>query len=128
MEAVDRLVELFSHRVHIVSKAGPKISSLTRRWLGEQGLTCAQTIPPGNVHFVRKRPDKVPICEQLGITHFVDDRTDVLDHLVTVEHRFLFTGGLGDNSVPAVIPDDVIVVETWARLLGLLARETEAEY
>lgn len=123
LEAVDRLVEVFSHRVHIVSKAGPKISALTRRWLGEQGLTSARAIAPGNVHFVRKRPAKAPICEQLGITHFVDDRADVLDHLAAVENRYLFSGGLGDNDLPTVIPDGVILVETWPRLVDLLIRD-----
>ncbi|MFV0316782.1 MAG: hypothetical protein ACK5O2_07430 [Microthrixaceae bacterium] len=29
---------------------------------------------------------------RLGITHFVDDRLDVHEHLVTVQRRHLFTG------------------------------------
>lgn len=124
LEAVAELVELFEYRVHIVSKAGPKISELTRRWLGSRRVTGTGGIPIGNVHFVRKRPDKQPICEQLGVTHFIDDRLDVLKHLVTVDHRYLFTGGLGEDDAPELVPAWVTVVDTWSRLVGLLHRDT----
>lgn len=60
LDAVRQLVELFEYRVHIVSKAGPKISELTRRWLASNGVIGGVGIPLGNVHLVRKRPDKHP--------------------------------------------------------------------
>ena len=100
LDAVAALVEVFEYRVHIVSKAGPKISELTRRWLGSRGVIGGAGIPLGNVHFVRKRPDKHPICERLGVTHFIDDRLDVLAHLASVDRRYLFTGGLGGHDAP----------------------------
>lgn len=74
LEAIPKLVTLFEHRVHIVSKAGPKIAELTRCWLGARGAVGPEGIDPANVHFVRKRPEKHPVCDQLGVTHFVDDR------------------------------------------------------
>lgn len=120
LEAIPALVDLFGHRVFIVSKAGPKIASLTRQWLGIRGAVGPEGIDPASVHFVRKRPDKHPVCEQLGVTHFVDDRLDVLQHLASVERRYLFTGGLGQHEPPATVPDDIIVVSTWSRLVGLL--------
>ncbi len=123
--AVAELVELFDRRVHIVSKAGPKVADLTRRWLGLRGLIGEATIPPGNVHFVRLRPEKHPICEELGITHFVDDRLDVLDHLTTVDQRYLFIGGLGHHDPPASVPAWATVIDAWPRLVGLLLRDIE---
>lgn len=125
LEAIPALVELFGHRVFIVSKAGPKIASLTRQWLGERGGVGREGIDPANVHFVRKRPDKHPVCEQLAVTHFVDDRLDVLQHLASVDRRYLFTGGLGQHEPPATVPDDVIVVSSWSRLVGLLVRDLD---
>jgi len=34
---------------------------------------------------------KAAVCAALGISHFVDDRTEVLDLLTTVPRRYLFT-------------------------------------
>lgn len=125
LEAVAELVELFEFRVHIVSKAGPKIAELTRRWLGSRGVTGDGGIPLDNVHFVRKRPEKHPICEQLGVTHFVDDRLDVLAHLTSVDQRYLFIGGLGDREAPMQVPDWATIIDAWPRLVGLLLRDVE---
>ena len=125
LEAIPQLVALFGHRVHIVSKAGPKIAELTRHWLGSHGTVGPHGIDPANVHFVRKRPEKHRVCDQLGVTHFVDDRLDVLGHLTSVDRRYLFTGGLGEHEPPGAVPDGVIVVGTWSRLVGLLVRDVD---
>lgn len=125
LEALPRLLDLFEHRVHIVSKAGPKIAGLTRRWLDLRRATGAGGIDLANIHFVRARIDKAPICRELDVTHFVDDRLDVLQHLTTVTHRYLFTGGLGDRSAPLQAPRWATVVDSWPRLVGLLERDLE---
>lgn len=123
-EAVRTVVGLFGrNHVHVVSKAGPKISELSRRWLHEQRLLDRGAISPSNVHFVRKRVDKHSVCRRLGITHFVDDRADVLQHLVTVDYRYLFSGGLGSNDPATQIPEGVSIVATWQRLVGLIERD-----
>lgn len=127
LEAIPALVELFGHRVFIVSKAGPKIASLTRQWLGTRGAVGPAGIDPANAHFVRKRSDKHPVCDELGVTHFVDDRLDVLQHLTSVDRRYLFTGGLGENEPPRTSPDGVIVVSDWSRLVGLLMRDVRQD-
>lgn len=128
LEAIPKLVTLFEHRVHIVSKAGPKIAELTRCWLGIRGAVGPEGIDPANVHFVRKRPEKHPVCDQLGVTHFVDDRLDVLGHLTSVDRRYLFTGGLGEHEPPEAVPDGVIVVGNWSRLVGLLVRDVGQDH
>lgn len=110
----------FEYRVHLVSKAGPRIAETSRQWLAHTGFFPATGLSPGCLNFVRRRPDKAEVCERLGITHFIDDRVDVLGHLGMVPHRFLFTGGLGDNSAPTSIPADVIVAETWPILVSRL--------
>lgn len=125
LDAIPNLLVLFGHRVHIVSKAGPKIAGLTQRWLDLRGVVGPGSIDPANVHFVRTRPEKHPICEGLEVTHFVDDRLDVLEYLTSVENRFLFTGGLGAHDAPLRVPDGIAVVGQWSRLVGLLQRDVE---
>jgi hypothetical protein len=68
-------------RVWLVSKCGRRIEALTRRWLVHQRFHEATGIPPDHLRFCRERPQKRDHAVELGLTHFVDDRLDVLAHL-----------------------------------------------
>jgi hypothetical protein len=84
-------------------------------------------IPEASLHFVRERRDKAPVCQRLGVTHFVDDRLDVLAHLDAVEHRYLFLGGT-DRQVPdGSRPHWATAVDTWAGLAALLRESAPAQ-
>ncbi|WP_329110159.1 hypothetical protein OG792_14770 [Micromonospora sp. NBC_01699] len=120
-------VEPFAERVHLVSKAGPKVADNTRAWLIHHDFFDRTGIPATHLHFVRERRDKAPVCQRLGITHFVDDRLDVLAHLDGVEHRYLFRGGIGDQAPEAALPDWVTTVDTWAGLATRLAGSVPAQ-
>lgn len=115
--------EMFGGRVHIVSKAGPKVAGNTRDWLTHQDFYRRTGIKEENVHFVRERRDKAPVCERLGITHFVDDHLDVLAYLDSVEHRYLFLGGT-DEPVSPDVPPWATVTRDWAELAKLMAGTT----
>ncbi|MEE6264006.1 hypothetical protein [Plantactinospora sonchi] len=110
----------FAGQVHIVSKAGPKVAANTRAWLDHHDFFGRTGISAGNVHFVRERRDKAPVCQRLGITHFVDDRLDVLAHLETVRHRYLFRGGTGEQPAVPASPDWATPVDTWGDLVTLI--------
>ncbi|GIG87371.1 hypothetical protein [Plantactinospora endophytica] len=112
--------EPFAGRVHLVSKAGPKVATNTRAWLAHHDFFARTGIPAGNLHFVRERRDKAPVCERLGITHFVDDRLDVLAYLEAVPHRYLFGGGIDDRPPAGDVPDWATVTDTWPDLAVLL--------
>ncbi len=43
-----------------------------------------------NVLFCLRRSEKAPICKELGITHFVDDHTEVLSYMKSVPYRYAF--------------------------------------
>ena len=69
----------------------------------------------GGVIVALERRDKAPICERLGITHFVDDRLDVLAYMETVEHRYLL------GPPPATgLPDWAVPATTWPELAALI--------
>jgi hypothetical protein len=110
----------FAGRIHLVSKAGPKVAANTSHWLGHHDFFGRTGIAETSVHFVRERRDKADVCRRLGITHFVDDRLDVLAHLETVEHRFLFRGGSDSPDPPGGLPDWVTPADTWEELVRLL--------
>lgn len=119
-EALSRLLDLFAGRVYIVSKAGPRIAGLTRQWLVEQQFVGPGALAESDVFFVTERSEKNTVCRRVGITHFIDDRLDVLKHLATVEMRVLYTGGLGDDEPPADIPTEVSLAPTWPDCVDLL--------
>jgi hypothetical protein len=107
LASLTRLRERFAGRVWLVSKCGPKVQERTRKWLDRTRFFQTTGIPYGQLRFCRDRKDKAPICAELGITLFVDDRLDVLDAMRdVVPHRFQF----GASEAPI----GVRPVPTWA--------------
>lgn len=110
-EVLPGLVARFGGRVWVISKCGERIQDRTLRWLDRNDFYRRTGIAPGNVRFCRKRADKAGHCEELGITHMVDDRLDV--HVALrglVPYLYLF------GPQPASAPDWVRHVRTWAEL------------
>jgi len=90
-DVVPELVRTFGGRVWLVSKAGERIEALTRRWLAHHRFFARVGLPADAVRFCRRREDKRGHALELGLTHFIDDRSDVLAALVgAVPHLYLF--------------------------------------
>lgn len=112
--AVRRLRLHFGDRIWIISKvdnlreADKVISFLERNW--EFGISYQD-----RVKFCFGREEKAPVARELGLTHFVDDRTEVLSYMTTVPHRFAL------NPAPAQLdafpPTGMIVKNNWTELL-----------
>ena len=110
--AIRHLVERFEGAVWLVSKAGPSVQRKTGRWFEHHGFHAATGLGPDRVRFCLRRAEKADHCRQLGLTHFIDDRIDVLGYLEgIVEHRMLF--GEQQQAVSA----GLIQVRTWAEVL-----------
>lgn len=61
------------------------------------------------------------MCRTTGVTHFVDDRLDVLASLTTVSHRFLFVGGLGTGrSSPLGVPAGITLGLNWKQMAAAI--------
>ena len=79
--SIKTLIEKYDGRVWIISKASKATQSATREWLS---ITCFYKktgFQPANLYFCDQREEKLPIAQSLGITHFIDDRISVLEHL-----------------------------------------------
>ena len=101
-EAIAELVRAFEGRVWLVSKCGPRIQQLTRRWLRRHEFHERTGLRPDRVRFCLKRPEKREHCAAIGATHFVDDRLDVLEHLVgLVPHLYWFGHQSGSVATPS---------------------------
>ncbi|MEV6347073.1 hypothetical protein [Actinoplanes sp. NPDC051851] len=107
---------VFGGRVHLVSKAGPKVERNTRDWLAHHRFGAMTGVAEEHVHFVRERQDKAGVCARLGVTHFVDDRLDVLGFLETVPHRYLFGGERRE------LPPGIVAVAGWGAVVAEIAK------
>lgn len=108
-EALQRLTQAFEGRVFIVSKAGPRVAARTERWFKHHRFFQQTGVSARNVRFCRERRQKRDHCLEHGITHFVDDRLDVLQNLVgLVPSLYLFGGDWSRREHPGVQP-----VATW---------------
>ncbi len=122
-DAIKRLVEeRFGERVHIVSKCGPNTARKPREWLAHHEIYRKTGLQPENVQFCRRRWEKGPICADLGVTHFIDDRMSVLLHLDTVPHRYFFQPSPEEMALYNRDATQAHVVESWEDVLARLLR------
>jgi hypothetical protein len=89
-ETIARLVPLFGD-TWLVSKCGPRIQQRSLEWLHHHHFFEQTQIAEGNVRFCLRRPEKAIHCAELRITHFIDDKPDVIAAITpVVPHRYLF--------------------------------------
>jgi hypothetical protein len=90
-ETLPAIVDHFGAQVWIVSKCGARVRARTLEWFAHHRFFEQTGIDAARVHFCRERPQKAGICADIGITHFVDDRFDVLEPMRgIVSSRYLF--------------------------------------
>lgn len=124
MEVIGRLA--FSRfpdgQVHLVSKCHSIIQAKTRDWLKEHHFFESTLVPAQNLHFCLKRHEKAPIAKKLRLTHFIDDRLEVLSHMVgLVPNLYLFRPRERDLRKFRAILGAVKVVQSWPEIEDLVA-------
>lgn len=96
------LVEQSAGQVWLVSKCGARIEGRTRRWLARHRFYQETGMPADHLRFCLRRPEKRRHCAALGLTHFVDDRLDVLQHLRgLVPYLYLFGRQRHGTQIPS---------------------------
>ncbi len=122
-EAIARLIsERFGRRnVHLISKAGEKVQAKTLHWFEHHRFFEQTGVLPENVHFCLTREEKAPLCKDLGVTHFVDDKLEVHSYLFDfVMFRYLFMPSEREVERYRQFLPGVIHIENWNELLVVL--------
>lgn len=121
-EGVSRLVQAFEGQAWLISKAGPRVQDKTKRWLRHWDFHGVTKLPSNHVRYCLERQHKVGHCKQLCITHFIDDRLDVLQYLHGLVPRlYLF----GEQPRLDEVPDWVEHVEDWKCTTAAVLRDIE---
>lgn len=121
-DVVPELVERFAGQVWIVSKCGPRIQQRTLQWFDRHRFFERTGIDPANVRFCLKRPEKAVHCRELGITHFIDDRADVLQPMIGTVPQLLLFGPQRERHVSVSFRH----VRDWPAVARALLPETSA--
>ena len=90
-EGVRALIEHFEGEAWLVSKCGPRIQQRSMAWLDHHEFWAKTGLRRERVRYCREQRDKAIHARELELTHFIDDRYDVLKYLVgLVDHLYLF--------------------------------------
>ena len=90
-DALTKLQSRFGDRIYVVSKCGVRMQQKTVEWMNHHRFEHYTGIPRNQVEFCLERYQKGGIAERLGLTHFIDDRLEILGCLPEmVATRILF--------------------------------------
>ena len=116
-ETVRELVEKrFGANVHLVSKCSYNMQRKTREWLKDHRFYELTGVSQDHVWFCYERYQKDGICQRLGITHFIDDRLEILGSLTTVGNLYLFQPRTREVQQFAQYLIKVKQVNSWAEI------------
>lgn len=102
-ESIKRLVELFGpDNAYIVSRCSKEGEQKIMSWLYYKSFWELTGMKRENIRFCRNRHEKGPICAELGITHFVDDRLECLVAMETVKFRSRLSSEPADVSMASL--------------------------
>jgi hypothetical protein len=120
-EAIRDIVSFCDGHVWIVSKGGPYIRRMTNEWLERVDFFSRTGMARDRVRFCRERQEKEPICREMEITHFVDDRVHVMQILrYTVPHLYFFQ----DPANKRHCPPWATFVSNWTDFSELMIGDT----
>ena len=91
-ETIGKFVAQFEpENVFLISKCGLRVQEKSLAWLAHHNFWKQTGMNPQAYRFCLRRPEKAGICKALGITHFIDDRAEILVSMQgIVTHRYIF--------------------------------------
>ncbi len=118
-EAMKKLNAFFDGQVYLISKCTPWAQEKILAWLSDNDFHNKTGVDSKNIHFVRERHEKDAICQKLGITHFIDDRLEVLSHMIkSTPNLFLFQPDKAEIEEFKQFLPNVTVVTDWEQILS----------
>jgi hypothetical protein len=117
-EAIKLLNKRFNGESYLVSKCGIKTMEKTKHWLLYHDFYHITRISPDHANFCLTRAEKAPICERLELTHFIDDRLEVLGYIKDiVPNLYLFNPSQKEMKKYSQFLKLVTVVYNWEGVL-----------
>jgi hypothetical protein len=109
----------------VVSHADSILEEKFRQWFRVQNFFCSTGIGLDRVRYCSSRIGKVPICCHWNVTHFIDDRAEVLVYLAhgvkTIRHLLLFQERPEETAPYEHLVADCVRVASWNEVAAALA-------
>ncbi|MBI2552012.1 hypothetical protein HYW17_01775 [Candidatus Uhrbacteria bacterium] len=121
--AIARLVQRFgAENIYLVSACSQMTEKKVRMWLIDRGFYRATDVLQDHAIFCRTFEAKAKIAQSLRLTHFVDDRPDVLYYMRNVVPvRILFRPEEEALARWGGISDGVFQESTWRGVLNCVS-------
>ena len=118
-ESLKRLnIEKFHGNIFLISKCTPWAEEKILAWLKDNDFYTKTGVKPENVFFCRERHEKDKICRDNNIAYFIDDRLEVLSHMVdTVSQLFLYQPDQAEIDEYRQFLPKVTIVESWTEIV-----------
>ena len=122
-EALNELNTYFNGEIYLISKCTEWAEVKILQWLKDNNFYTKTGVNEKHVYFVRERADKDGVCKKLGITHFIDDRLEVLSHMVeSTPYLFLFQPDQKEVDEFKEFLPKVTVVKGWDQVVGSITK------
>lgn len=122
-EALKKLNEFFNGEVYLISKCTEWAEEKILAWFVDNDFYNHTGIKQENVYFVRKRDEKDLLCQTLGITHFIDDRLEVLSYMIeSTSNLYLFQPDEAELKLFEKFLPKVNVVGGWEEVLNSIIK------
>ena len=115
LQAIQKLRQLFGGRLYYISAGDEENHRRFTNWLEAHDFFGMTGPKLQDVYYCAQPGEKQQICEQLGITSFIDDTLDVLNCLTTVTNKYLLSPSKKYKT--ANLPGNTSAVQSWAELL-----------
>ncbi|MCR4334114.1 MAG: hypothetical protein NUV47_00040 [Patescibacteria group bacterium] len=114
--------EKFHGNIFLISKCTPWAQEKILIWLKDNNFYSKTGVKPENIFFCRERHEKDKICSDNNITYFIDDRLEVLSHMInTVPHLFLYQPDQSEIDEYKQFLPKVTRVESWEEVTSLVS-------
>lgn len=113
--------EKFHGAIFLVSKLKEEQDDRTLKWLKDNKFFEKTGIKPENLILCRDRSEKEKICRERNVTHFIDDRLEVLSYMVDkVPNLYLFQPDPAEVEEFKQFLPKVTLVKNWMELFNLI--------
>lgn len=122
-DALKTLNEYCMGEVYLVSKCTEWAQEQILHWLDFHDFYIKTEIKKDHVHFVRQRHEKDGVCRTLGVTHFIDDRLEVLSHMIqSTPHLILFQPNSAEVKEFEQFLSHVQVANDWNEVVDFITK------
>ena len=117
------LNDYFNGEAYLISKCTEWAQIQILLWLKTHDFYTKTGVKEENVHFVRQRHEKDGICRKLGITHFIDDRLEVLSHMIeSIPNLILFQPNNNEVKVFEEFLPKVTIANDWTQVVERITK------